>query len=91
MVMAGADEIYLTGEVQAIAAMALGTQTIEPVDMLVDPEMHTSPRQITPEASVLIGRYGSRLCEIERFWGHKEQADLRVRRYGALPVAAQGR
>jgi len=35
----------------------------------------------TPEASATIGEYCSRLCAIERFWGHKEQADLRVRRY----------
>ena len=35
--MAGADEIYCLGGVQAIAAMALGTQTIAPVDMLVGP------------------------------------------------------
>jgi sulfopropanediol 3-dehydrogenase len=41
-----------------------------------------SYQQLTPEASALIGEYGSRLCAIERFWGHKEQADLRVRRYG---------
>jgi len=38
-------------------------------------------QECTPEASVMIGEYGSRLCEIEGFWGHKEQADLRVRRY----------
>jgi len=38
-------------------------------------------QECTPEASVLIGEYCSRLCEIENFWGHKEQADLRVRRY----------
>jgi len=38
-------------------------------------------QECTPEASVLIGEYGSRLCEIEGFWGHKEQADLRVRLY----------
>ena len=37
MHLAGADEIYLLGGVQAIAAMALGTQTIEPVDMLAGP------------------------------------------------------
>jgi len=36
----------------------------------------------TPEASAMIGEYCSRLCAIERFWGHKEQADLRIRRYG---------
>lgn len=39
-------------------------------------------QQLTPEASAMIGDYGSRLCSIERFWGHKEQNDLRVRRYG---------
>jgi sulfopropanediol 3-dehydrogenase len=38
-------------------------------------------QECTPEASVLIGEYCSRLCAIEHFWGHKEQADLRVRRY----------
>jgi sulfopropanediol 3-dehydrogenase len=38
-------------------------------------------QQCTPEASVVIGEYCSRLCAIERFAGHKEQADLRVRRY----------
>ncbi|MCP4166239.1 MAG: histidinol dehydrogenase [Chloroflexi bacterium] len=38
-------------------------------------------QQITEEASVMIGEYGSRLCELEGFLGHKEQCDLRVRRY----------
>lgn len=37
MQMAGADELYLLGGVQAIAAMALGTQTIDPVDMISGP------------------------------------------------------
>ncbi len=41
----------------------------------------------TPEASAMIGEYCSRLCAIERFWGHKEQADLRVRRYGRKNAA----
>jgi sulfopropanediol 3-dehydrogenase len=36
----------------------------------------------TDAASAMIGEYGSRLCAIENFAGHKEQADLRVRRYG---------
>ena len=35
--LAGADVIYCLGGVQAVGAMALGTQTIEPVDMLVGP------------------------------------------------------
>lgn len=39
-------------------------------------------QRITEAASsVTIGEYCSRLCAIERFWGHKEQADIRVRRY----------
>ncbi len=40
-----------------------------------------------PEASAMVGEYCSRLCAIERFWGHKEQADLRVRRYGGKNAA----
>jgi len=40
-------------------------------------------QEITREASVKVGEYCSRLCAIERFWGHKEQADLRLRRYRA--------
>jgi sulfopropanediol 3-dehydrogenase len=34
---AGADEIYCLGGIQAVGAMALGTETIAPVDMLVGP------------------------------------------------------
>ncbi len=37
MALAGADEIYVLGGIQAIAAMAIGTETILPVDMLVGP------------------------------------------------------
>jgi len=33
----GADDIYVLGGVQAVAAMALGTETIAPVDMIVGP------------------------------------------------------
>ena len=38
-------------------------------------------QKITREASVEVGEYCSRLCELEGFWGHKEQADIRLRRY----------
>jgi sulfopropanediol 3-dehydrogenase len=44
-------------------------------------------QRCTEEASVTIGEYCSRLCAIERFWGHKEQADLRLRRYRNRPPA----
>ena len=37
MALGGADEIHVIGGVQAIAAMALGTETIAPVDMLCGP------------------------------------------------------
>ena len=43
-------------------------------------------QEVTREASVTVGEYCSRLCAIERFWGHKEQADLRLRRYGGQNV-----
>jgi sulfopropanediol 3-dehydrogenase len=43
----------------------------------------TYQKVLTDEASALIGEYCSRLCAIENFAAHKEQADLRVRRYGA--------
>ncbi len=37
MHLAGADEIYCLGGIQAVGAMALGTESIDPVDMLVGP------------------------------------------------------
>jgi sulfopropanediol 3-dehydrogenase len=37
MHLAGAHEIYVLGGMQAVAAMAIGTETIRPVDMLVGP------------------------------------------------------
>ena len=45
-------------------------------------------QQVSAEASAGIGEYCSRLCALERFWGHKAQADLRVRRY-SQPVASR--
>ncbi|MED5536106.1 MAG: histidinol dehydrogenase [Pseudomonadota bacterium] len=39
-------------------------------------------QKITEEASLKVGEYCSRLCDLEGFMGHKEQADIRVRRYG---------
>jgi sulfopropanediol 3-dehydrogenase len=37
MSMAGADEIYLVGGIQAVAALALGTETIHPVALIAGP------------------------------------------------------
>jgi sulfopropanediol 3-dehydrogenase len=37
MVLGGADEIYVMGGVQAVTALALGTETIKAVDMIVGP------------------------------------------------------
>src|ERR1700761_8283476 len=39
-------------------------------------------QEVSAEATAMIGEYCSRLCAIENFAAHKEQADLRVRRYG---------
>ncbi|BCG82156.1 histidinol dehydrogenase [Mesorhizobium sp. 113-3-3] len=46
----------------------------------------TYQRILTDEASALIGEYGSRLCLMEGFAGHAEQANIRVRRYGRKNV-----
>ncbi len=57
----------------------------------------TYQRVTTDAASALVGEYCSRLCHMENFAGHGEQANLRVRRYGQRPelpwyqpVAAKG-
>ncbi|KZE40263.1 histidinol dehydrogenase [Bhargavaea cecembensis] len=39
-------------------------------------------QKVKPEASAYIGEYAARLCQLENFAGHAEQALLRVRRYG---------
>jgi sulfopropanediol 3-dehydrogenase len=46
---------------------------------------------ITDEASTLIGEYCSRLCALEGFSGHGEQANIRVRRFGGKDVPYAGR
>ena len=45
----------------------------------------TYQRVLTDEASAAIGAVCSRLCHMENFAGHGEQANLRVRRYGQQP------
>jgi len=46
----------------------------------------TYQRVLTDEASAMIGEYCSRLCVLEGFLGHAEQANIRVRRYGGRNV-----
>src|SRR5437879_3455386 len=46
----------------------------------------TYQRVLTDEASAMIGEYCSRLCVLEGFYGHAEQANIRVRRYGGRDV-----
>ena len=50
----------------------------------------TYQRVLTDAASDLIGDYCSRLCALEGFAGHGEQANLRVRRYGGRNVPYAG-
>jgi sulfopropanediol 3-dehydrogenase len=45
----------------------------------------TYQKVLTDEASALMGGYCSRLCHMENFAGHGEQANIRVRRYGHRP------
>ncbi|MED5546780.1 MAG: histidinol dehydrogenase [Pseudomonadota bacterium] len=50
----------------------------------------TYQRIETDEASALIGDYCSRLCALEGFAGHGEQANIRVRRFGGREVPYAG-
>ena len=47
---------------------------------------HTYQRILTDAASTLIGEHCSRLCLLEGFVGHAEQANVRLRRYGGQNV-----
>jgi sulfopropanediol 3-dehydrogenase len=51
----------------------------------------TYQRIETDEASAMIGEYCSRLCALEGFAGHGEQANIRVRRYGKRNIPYGGR
>lgn len=51
----------------------------------------TYQKVMTDEASAMIGEYCSRLCALEGFAGHGEQANVRVRRYGGRNVPYAGR
>lgn len=51
---------------------------------------HTYQRVLTDEASAMVGEYCSRLCMLEGFAGHAEQANIRVRRYGGRNVPYAG-
>ena len=51
----------------------------------------TYQRVLTDEASAMIGEYCSRLCALEGFAGHGEQANIRVRRYGHRDVPYAGK
>jgi sulfopropanediol 3-dehydrogenase len=46
----------------------------------------TYQRVLTDEASAMIGEYCSRLCMLEGFAGHAEQANIRLRRYGGRNI-----
>lgn len=48
---------------------------------------HSYQRVLTDKAAAEIGEYCSRLCMLEGFVGHAEQANLRVRRYGGRDIA----
>jgi sulfopropanediol 3-dehydrogenase len=50
----------------------------------------TYQKVLTDEASALIGEYCSRLCGLEGFAGHGEQANIRVRRFGHREVPYAG-
>jgi len=76
----GADEIYVLGGVQAVAAMALGTETIAPVDMIVGP----GNAYVAEAKRQLFGRVG-----IDSIAGPSEVLIWRMTaqtRAGSLPI-----
>jgi sulfopropanediol 3-dehydrogenase len=46
----------------------------------------TYQKVLTDEAATLVGEYCSRLCILEGFYAHAEQANIRVRRYGGRNI-----
>jgi histidinol dehydrogenase len=52
--LAGVDEVYAVGGAQAIAALAVGTESIEPVDVIAGP----GNRYVTEAKRLLAGRVG---------------------------------
>ena len=48
----------------------------------------TYQRITDAKSSAMIGEYGSRLCALESFAGHKRQNDLRVERFGGQPQSS---
>ncbi len=51
----------------------------------------TYQKVLTDEASAMVGEYCSRLCALEGFAGHGEQANIRVRRYGGRNIPYAGK
>lgn len=51
---------------------------------------HSYQKVLTDEAAAMIGEYCSRLCILEGFIGHAEQANMRVRRYGGRNIPYGG-
>lgn len=72
----------LPGGIQAVGAMAVGTETIKPINVQV----------LTDDALAKVGHYASRLSLLEGFAGLAEQAKVRVRRFGGqtAPYATPG-
>ena len=65
MHMAGAHEIYVLGGIQAVGAMAIGTETIAPWICSWAPAMPSSPR---PSASFMAGSASTSLPDRPRPW-----------------------
>ncbi len=104
---------YITDRLQNFGALFLGPRTNVSFGDKVIGTNHTLPTRraarytgglwvgkflktctyqkiLTNEASSLIGAYCSRLCAIEGFAGHGEQANIRARRYGGNNVKPYG-
>ena len=90
MSMAGADEIYILGGVQAVAAMAIGTETMERVDLIAGP----GNAYVAEAKRQLFGEVGHRpLRRPDRDPGHRRRRgrSVHLRGRSALPGRARSR
>ena len=66
---------------QAGAHVTLAARTREEIEAAA-----AAIRARGDQAATLVGEYCSRLCILEGFYGHAEQANVRVRRYGGRNI-----
>lgn len=86
--MGGAHQIYVRGSIQAVGAMSLGTETIDPAHMLVGPVnafVAEAKRQLYGRVGIdLLARCSVPECDVLLLCDHQREA-LWARYFTAAP------